>query len=71
MAVAWVMAQGPTSCPSSARASATMGRIERSRRVDAHRADFAEIEAAGPKGAAKGDRYPPQAMAHLDSEKRG
>ena len=34
-------------------------------------ADLAAIEAAVPKGAAKGERYPAQAMAHLDSEKRG
>jgi pyridoxine 4-dehydrogenase len=34
-------------------------------------ADLAAIEEAVPKGAAKGERYPAQAMAHLDSEKRG
>ena len=34
-------------------------------------ADLAAIEQAVPKGAAKGERYPAQAMAHLDSEKRG
>jgi hypothetical protein len=34
-------------------------------------ADVAAIEQAVPKGAAKGERYPAQAMAHLDSEKRG
>ena len=34
-------------------------------------ADLAAIEGAIPKGAAKGERYPAQAMAHLDSEKRG
>jgi hypothetical protein len=33
-------------------------------------ADLAAIEQAVPKGAAKGERYPAQAMAHLDSEKR-
>ena len=33
-------------------------------------ADLAALEQAVPKGAAKGDRYPAQAMAHLDSEKR-
>ena len=31
-------------------------------------ADLAAIEAAVPKGAAKGERYAPFAMAHLDSE---
>jgi pyridoxine 4-dehydrogenase len=34
-------------------------------------ADLAAIEQAIPKGAAKGEHYPPQAMAHLDSEKSG
>ena len=34
-------------------------------------ADLAAIEQAIPKGAAKGERYPAQAMAHLDSEKSG
>ena len=34
-------------------------------------ADLSAIEQAVPKGAAKGERYPAQAMAHLDSEKRG
>ena len=32
-------------------------------------ADVEAIEAAIPKGAAKGDRYPTFAMAHLDSER--
>jgi Aldo/keto reductase family len=34
-------------------------------------ADLTAIEQAIPEGAAKGERYPAQAMAHLDSEKRG
>ena len=34
-------------------------------------ADLAAIEQAAPKGAARGERYPAAAMAHLDSEKRG
>ncbi len=33
-------------------------------------ADLAAIEEAAPKGAARGERYPAQAMAHLDSENR-
>ena len=32
--------------------------------------DIAAIETAMPKGAARGDRYMPQQMAHLDSERR-
>jgi aryl-alcohol dehydrogenase-like predicted oxidoreductase len=32
--------------------------------------DVAAIETAMPKGAARGDRYMPQQMAHLDSERR-
>ena len=30
---------------------------------------LAEIEHAVPKDAVAGDRYPPSAMAHLDSER--
>jgi len=33
-------------------------------------ADLAAIEADAPKGAAKGKRYPSQAMARFDSEKK-
>jgi hypothetical protein len=32
-------------------------------------ADGAAIEAAVPKGAVAGERYPPQGMASLDSER--
>ena len=31
--------------------------------------DLSAIEAAVPKGAALGERYPAMAMAHLDSER--
>ena len=48
-----------------------MGGVERRRRHSLSAADLAAIEQAIPKGAAKGERYPAQAMAHLDSEKRG
>jgi hypothetical protein len=34
-------------------------------------ADVDAIEAAIPKDAAKGERYPAMAMAHLDSERLG
>ena len=33
-------------------------------------ADLKAIQQAVPRGAAKGDRYPDQAMAHLDSQRR-
>lgn len=35
------------------------------------REDLASIEAAIPRHAVAGDRYPPHAMAVLDSERRG
>jgi aryl-alcohol dehydrogenase-like predicted oxidoreductase len=72
LAVAWVMAQGADIVPLvGARKVAQW-------RESAAAADFAllatdlkAIEAAIPKGAAKGEHYPAQALAHLDSEKRG
>ncbi len=71
MAVAWVMAQGRDIVP-------LVGARKRQQWAESGAADglllteldLAEIEAAIPKGAARGDRYPAQAMAHLDSEKR-
>ena len=71
MAVAWVMARGRDIVP-------LVGARKRDQWAESIAADglilteldLAEIEGAVPKGAAKGDRYPAQAMAHLDSEKR-
>ena len=71
-AVAWVLAQGREIVPLVG--ARKRGQWAESSAADAIRlsaADLAAIEQAIPKGAAKGERYPAQAMAHLDSEKRG
>ena len=70
-AVAWVLAQGREIVPLVG--ARKRGQWAESSAADAIRlsaADLAAIEQAIPKGAAKGERYPSQAMAHLDSEKR-
>ena len=72
MAVAWVMAQGKDIVPLVG--ARKRGQWAESSAADGLRltdADLAAIEAAVPKGAAKGERYPAQSMAHLDSEKKG
>ena len=71
-AVAWVLAQGRDIVPLVG--ARKRGQWAESSAADAIRlseADLAAIEQAVPKGAAKGERYPAQAMAHLDSEKPG
>jgi aryl-alcohol dehydrogenase-like predicted oxidoreductase len=70
-AVAWVMAQGEDIVPiigARTRAQWAESSAAGSLRLSAE--DLAAIERAVPKDAARGDRYPAQAMAHLDSEKR-
>lgn len=69
-AIAWVAAQGDDIIP-------VVGARRRDRLAEALGAldlqltpeDLAAIEAAVPKGAARGDRYPAPAMAALDSER--
>ncbi len=71
-AVAWVLAQGADIVPLVG--ARKRGQWAESSAADAIRftdADLAAIEQAVPKGAARGERYPAQAMTHLDSEKRG
>jgi aryl-alcohol dehydrogenase-like predicted oxidoreductase len=71
-AVAWVLAQGKDIVPLVG--ARKRGQWAESSAADAIRlseADLAAIEEAVPKGAARGERYPAPAMAHLDSEKRG
>ncbi len=71
-AVAWVLAQGPDVVPLvGARKRTQWAESSAAERLTLTAADLAAIEAAVPKGAAKGERYPAPAMAHLDSEKRG
>jgi aryl-alcohol dehydrogenase-like predicted oxidoreductase len=71
IAIAWVAAQGEDIVP-------LIGARRRDRLTEALGAadivltpeDMAAIEAAVPKGAASGDRYPAAQMGQLDSEKR-
>jgi aryl-alcohol dehydrogenase-like predicted oxidoreductase len=71
IAIAWVLAQGPDIAPViGARRRAQWAESAGALALTLASADLAAIEAALPKGAAMGERYPAQAMAHLDSEKR-
>ena len=72
IAVAWVLAQGRDIVPLvGARRRRQWAESSAAERLALSQADLAAIERAVPKGAAKGERYPAQAMAHLDSEKQG
>jgi pyridoxine 4-dehydrogenase len=72
VAVAWVLAQGRDIVPLvGARKRAQWAESSAAESLTLTAADLAAIEAAVPKGAARGERYPAEAMAHLDSEKRG
>ena len=71
-AVAWVLAQGREIVPLvGARKRGQWAESSAADPIRLSPADLAAIEQAIPKGAAKGERYPAQAMAHLDSEKSG
>jgi aryl-alcohol dehydrogenase-like predicted oxidoreductase len=71
-AVAWVLVQGDDIVPLvGARKLAQWTESSAADSLRLTDKDLAAIEEAVPKGGAKGDRYPAQAMAHLDSEKRG
>jgi aryl-alcohol dehydrogenase-like predicted oxidoreductase len=69
IAIAWVAAQGKDIVPlvgarTRERLKESLGALE----LTLTPKDLADIEAAIPRGAASGERYPAQAMAHLDSE---
>lgn len=71
LAIAWVMAQGRDIVPlvgarTRTRLTEALGALQ----ITLTPEDIAAIETAMPKGAARGDRYMPQQMAHLDSERR-
>jgi aryl-alcohol dehydrogenase-like predicted oxidoreductase len=71
IAIAWVLAQGPDIVPViGARRCAQWAESAGALALTLTSADLEAIGAAAPKGAAMGERYPAQAMAHLDSEKR-
>jgi aryl-alcohol dehydrogenase-like predicted oxidoreductase len=70
LAIAWVAAQGDDIFPLiGARKRERLGEALGALEVRLTADDLATIEAAVPKGAAAGDRYPTALMAHLDSEK--
>jgi pyridoxine 4-dehydrogenase len=70
LVIAWVAAQGDDIFPlvgarKRERLAEALGALD----VTLTPADLAAIEAAAPKGAARGDRYPTAMMHTLDSEK--
>jgi pyridoxine 4-dehydrogenase len=70
IAIAWVLAQGSDIVPIvGARRRAQWQESARALALSLTPDDIAAIEQAAPKGAARGERYPAAAMAHLDSEK--
>jgi aryl-alcohol dehydrogenase-like predicted oxidoreductase len=71
LAIAWVLARGPDVVPLvGARRRDRLDESLGALRVKLSEADLRRIEAAVPPGAAAGQRYAPQQMAMLDSEKR-
>ncbi|WP_415950232.1 aldo/keto reductase [Streptomyces sp. KLOTTS4A1] len=69
-AIAWVAAQGEDIVPligarTRARLAESIGALD----VTLDASDLAAIEQAVPAGAASGERYPANQMAHLDSER--
>jgi pyridoxine 4-dehydrogenase len=72
IAVAWALAQGSDIVPLiGARRRTQWAESSAASELTLTPTDLAAIEAAVPKGAAKGERYPTFVMAHLDSEKQG
>ena len=70
IAIAWVLARGADIVPLVGarrrdRLAESLGALDVVLSPD----DLARIDRAVPPGAAAGDRYPAQAMAHLDSER--
>jgi aryl-alcohol dehydrogenase-like predicted oxidoreductase len=71
LAIAWVAAQGEDIVPLvGARRRDRLTEALGSQAVSLTAADLAEIEAAMPKDAAAGDRYPTAMLVHMDSEKQ-
>ncbi len=70
IAVAWALARGADIVPLvGARRRTQWAESSAATALALTPGDLAAIEAAIPKGAAKGERYPLAAMAHLDSER--
>lgn len=71
LAIAWVAAQGADIVPLvGARRRDRLAEALATQQVALTEADLAAIEAAMPKDAAAGERYPAAMLAHMDSEKR-
>lgn len=71
LAIAWVAAQGTDIVPLvGARRRDRLAEALGSQQVSLTEADLAAIEAAMPKDAAAGERYPAALLVHMDSEKR-
>jgi len=70
VAVAWALSRGDDIVPLvGARKRAQWAESSAASELALSAEDLAAIEAAIPKGAAKGERYTAYAMAHLDSER--
>jgi aryl-alcohol dehydrogenase-like predicted oxidoreductase len=71
IAIAWVLAQGDDIVPLvGARKRGQWAESAKALALTLTPGDLEAIERAAPRGAARGERYPAMAMAHLDSEKR-
>ncbi|MCQ4630981.1 aldo/keto reductase [Shinella sp. CPCC 100929] len=71
LAIAWVAAKGADIVPLiGARRRDRLAEALGAQAVSLSEADLAAIEAAMPKDAAAGERYPAAQLAHMDSEKR-
>jgi len=72
IAIAWVLHQGSDIVPLiGARKRTQLAESLQALEVRLEANDLAQIEAAMPKGAVAGDRYPEIGMRHLDSERKG
>ncbi|UNO42086.1 aldo/keto reductase [Streptomyces sp. MST-110588] len=70
IAIAWVLSRGQDIVPLvGARRRDRLAEALGAAEVTLEAADLAAIEAAVPPGAAAGERYPADQMAHLDSER--
>jgi aryl-alcohol dehydrogenase-like predicted oxidoreductase len=70
IAIAWVLSRGGDIVPLvGARRRDRLQEALGALQVQLTEADFAAIEAAVPKGAAAGGRYPEAQLAHMDSER--
>jgi aryl-alcohol dehydrogenase-like predicted oxidoreductase len=71
IAIAWVAAQGADIVPVlGSRTRARLTEAIEAMQIELTPADLAAVEAAVPRGAARGDRYMAAQMAALDSERR-